>query len=122
MTTEVNVPEENALEQNQPQLESVRLRPAADVYRDEDAVRILLDVPGATDDQIDVVVHDGELTVKAEVLRDETELRIYERSFRIDRRMDSGQVEAQLKHGVLSLRIPFHEEARPKRIPVRTGA
>lgn len=102
-------------------VEKTYLRPVSDVYRDQDAIRILLDLPGATDDAIDVSIHNGELTISAEVARSETDLRIYERSFRVDRRMDTAQIDATLQNGVLALRIPFHEEARPKRIPVRTA-
>lgn len=100
-------------------VEKTYLRPVTDVYRDEDAVRILMDLPGASEEAIDVSVHDGQLTVSAEVSRSETDLRSYERAFRVDRRMDTAQIEATLQNGVLTLRIPFHEEARPKRIPVR---
>lgn len=95
------------------------LRPVTDVYRDEDAVRILMDLPGATEDVIDVSVHDGQLSVSAEIARSESDLRVYERAFRVDHRMDTEHIEATLQNGVLALRIPFHEEARPKRIPVR---
>ncbi|MDF3129930.1 Hsp20/alpha crystallin family protein [Kiritimatiellaeota bacterium B1221] len=98
------------------------LRPVTDVYKDDDAVRILMDVPGANDEDIEVSVHDGQLSILAEVNRSEEDVRVYERSFRMDRRMDTAKIEALLQRGVLQLRIPFHEEARPKRIQVRTAS
>ncbi len=98
------------------------IRPVCDVYRDEDAVRILMDLPGATDEAVEVSVHDGQLNIQAEVIRSEGEVRVYERSFRVDRRMDTAQIEALLQRGVLQLRIPFKEEVRPKRIEVKTAS
>lgn len=123
MSHEVKTMEKNSVESDAPvsRVEKRYLRPVTDVYRDEDAVRILMDLPGAADDAVEVSVHDGQLTVRAEVERSETDLRIYERAFKVDRRMDTAQIEALLQKGVLQLRIPFHEEARPKRIEVRSA-
>lgn len=102
-------------------IEEIRLRPAADVYRSPDAVRILLDVPGASDQDLNVEVHDGVLSIEARVERSEDQTRVYERSFRVDRRMDTGNIEAELRRGVLALNVPFHEEARPRRIEVKSS-
>lgn len=102
-------------------IEETRIRPLADVYRDENAVRILLDLPGAADRDIDVSVHDGVLAVGARTERSPEDVRIYERSFRLDRRMDTSSIEVELQRGVLALRIPFLEEARPRRIEVKSA-
>ncbi|MEX2605906.1 MAG: Hsp20/alpha crystallin family protein [Kiritimatiellia bacterium] len=102
-------------------MEETRIRPLADVYRDEHAVRILLDLPGAADQDVDVSVHDGVLAVEARTERSPEDVRIYERSFRLDRRMDTSAIEAELQRGVLALRIPFLEEARPRRIEVKSA-
>ena len=102
------------------QLNKSHYRPVADVYRDEKAVRVLLDLPGATQEDIEVSVHNDQLTVKAEVSRSESDLRVYERSFRVDHRMDTMQLEAVLENGVLELRIPYHEQALPRKIEVKS--
>jgi|GEM_PF-1626639 len=99
----------------------LRLRPAADVYQSPEAVRILLDVPGASERDLDVEVRDGVLSISARVEWPENQVRVYERSFRVDRRMNTGAVEARLARGVLTLNVPFHEEARPRRIDVKTA-
>lgn len=98
-------------------LDEVRVRPAADVYRNEDAVRILLDVPGARAEDLSVEAHDGVLKTEARVTRGE-QVRIYERAFRLDRRLDVSAIDASLQNGVLTLRLPFREEALPKKIEV----
>ena len=42
----------------------------------------------------------------------------YRRSFTLSRELDAGRIDAQLKDGVLKLRIPKHEQAQPRRISV----
>lgn len=121
MSNEVKTPEKESAGAVPVPLQKLYVRPAADVYRDEHAVRILLDVPGVDESALNVSVHDGKLSIQAEVLRSETEQRIYERAFQVDRRMDTAHIEATLQRGVLQLRIPFHEEARPRRIEVKSA-
>ena len=45
----------------------------------------------------------------------------YRRSFTLSRELDPGKIEAKLDKGVLTLRIPKAEEARPRRIEVSVG-
>ena len=45
----------------------------------------------------------------------------YRRSFTLSRKLDPGKIEAKLANGVLNLRIPKAEEARPRRIDVSVG-
>ena len=46
----------------------------------------------------------------------------YLRSFTLSRELDSTAIEAKLKDGVLTLRLPKQERARPRRIEVRAEA
>lgn len=109
---------ENTVEANP--INKSHVRPVADVYRDQEAVRVLLDLPGATREDIDVSVHDEQLTIKAEVSRADSEIRVYERTFRVDHRMDTLQLEALLENGVLEVRIPYHKQALPRKIEVKS--
>jgi HSP20 family protein len=45
----------------------------------------------------------------------------YRRSFTLSRELDASKIEANLKDGVLKLRIPKAEEARPRRIEIKVG-
>jgi HSP20 family molecular chaperone IbpA len=45
----------------------------------------------------------------------------YRRSFTLSRELDPGKIDARLINGVLTLRIPKTEEAKPRRIEVRVG-
>jgi HSP20 family protein len=112
--------EEAARTTGQP-VDEVHLRPTADVYRGEEGVRILLDLPGAAPGDVDVQVHDGILSVNARSVRSDREVRVYERSFRVDRRLDVEAIHAELRNGVLALRLPVHEEAKPRRIEVKAS-
>lgn len=118
-TTDVKSPEAKGNEVRS--FKKIRLRPEADVYQSEDAVRILLDLPGASEKDLTVEVHDGILSISAEVTRGEEELRTYERSFRLDRHLNVEGIEASMSQGVLHLRLPYSEEAKPRRIEVTSA-
>jgi HSP20 family protein len=45
----------------------------------------------------------------------------YRRSFTLSRELDGGRIEAQLKDGVLRLRIPKQEHAQPRRVSIKVG-
>lgn len=45
----------------------------------------------------------------------------YRRSFTLSRELDPAKIEANLSNGVLRLRIPKAEEAKPRRIEVKVG-
>jgi HSP20 family molecular chaperone IbpA len=45
----------------------------------------------------------------------------YQRTFTLSRELDTERIEAGLKDGVLTLKIPKREEHRPRRIEVQTG-
>lgn len=126
MTTEVKTQEKQApatqeASKETTSLQQIRIRPEADVYRSKEAVRILMDVPGAREQDLEVDIHNDVLSIVARVERGEQEMRVYERSFRLDRHMDTQAVEATLQRGVLTLHVPFREEAQPKRIAVKTA-
>lgn len=121
-TTEVatNPQEETAVrETTQPR--EVRLEPAADVFRDTNGVRVLVDLPGVREDGLQVEMHDGVLTIEGRAARGENLVRVYNRSFRVDRRIDTEAIDARVSRGVLTLALPFRAEAQPRRIEVKTA-
>jgi len=80
-----------------------------------------MDLPGAQEDDLDIELHDGVLSIEARVQRGDQEIREYVRSFRLDRKLNGVDIKATLEHGVLHLAIPFHEEARPRKIQLQAS-
>jgi HSP20 family molecular chaperone IbpA len=109
----------------------VTLTPAVDVFEDSQGVTLWADLPGVTKDRLDVKVHDGNLFIEAEaVVPTPAGLRLqhaeirephFARAFSLGSDLDVSQVDANLKDGVLKLTVPRREEARPRRVEVRTG-
>ena len=99
-----------------------------DTLRRDGEVVLRFDVPGVDPEKIDVTVDKGVLSVSA--TREETknegdEHIVRERYFgsftrrvRLSDNLDSEQIEASHKDGVLELRIPVREEAKPRKITV----
>jgi HSP20 family protein len=106
-------------------------RPAAmpiDAYRDGDSFVIELDVPGVAKDSIDVTVEKNVLTIHADrpgAEHDSTEMLVAERPRgRFSRQLflgdtlDTDHIDAGYRDGVLSLRIPVAERAKPRRVEI----
>lgn len=109
-------------------------RPAVmhvDGYRDGDWFYVDFDLPGVNPDSIDVTVERNVLTVRAErsrVNREGTEQILAERPMGTFSRqlflgdsLDTDKLEATYDDGVLSLRIPIAEQAKPRRVQVSAG-
>ncbi|MCC5850053.1 MAG: Hsp20/alpha crystallin family protein [Verrucomicrobia bacterium] len=100
----------------------LRLEPAADVFRDDQGVRVLVDLPGVSEDALDVQLHDGVLNIEGRAPRGDDITRVYNRSFRVDSRIDTQAIDATMRLGVLTLTLPFRAEAQPRRITVKANA
>ena len=105
--------------------------PRVDVLEDEAGITLLADLPGVPRDNLELKVDGDTLLVEGVVATPMpqqlqsvyAEVRVprYRRSFTLSRELDASRIEANLKDGVLSLRIPKQEHARPRRIEVRAG-
>lgn len=110
-------------------------KPAVDVRSTEDAYIVDADLPGFTDDQIDVRVENDLLVISA---KDENEgekgtesedqymvrerhMRSFYRSFALPKDADTGSIDATYRNGVLSLSIAKKEEAKPRQIKIKRG-
>jgi HSP20 family protein len=107
-------------------------RPTAmpmDAYRSGDAFVVAFDLPGVTPEAIELDVERNVLTVKAErrpaVTGDNVEMQVAERPLGVFSRqlflgdtLDTGRIEAHYDNGVLTLRIPIAEEAKPRKIAI----
>jgi len=91
-----------------------------ELYEEEDAFVLSVDVPGFETDEIDVRWDDGRLYVAAEHRDDDRgRQKRYYRSFRLPKRVGDEGIEASYTEGVLEVTIPIGEGAAPGReIPV----
>jgi HSP20 family protein len=99
-----------------------------DAYRDGDHFYAAFDLPGVDPDTIDCTVERNVLTVRAERRRpsgDGVELVAAERPMGTFTRrlflgdtLDTDKLEAGYEHGVLTLRIPVAERAKPRRVTI----
>ncbi len=105
--------------------------PSMDAYRRGSDVWVHLDLPGVAADSLDISVERSVLTVSGERLwsREEGD-RVYlndrpqgrfRRQVHLGEGLDGDSIEADLRDGVLTLRIPVAEKAQPRKIEVRAG-
>jgi HSP20 family protein len=106
--------------------------PAVDVYEDEKAVVLKLEVPGIDEKDLDVSVENHTLTVKGErkMEKEEKEENFHRierrygsffRAFTLPTTVDTENVQASYNAGVLRLELKKKPEAQPKQIKVNVG-
>ncbi|HEY2905449.1 MAG TPA: Hsp20/alpha crystallin family protein, partial [Vicinamibacterales bacterium] len=108
--------------------------PAVDIYQASDQELVLkAELPEMSREDIDITVENGTLTLKGEKkianeVKDEqfhhVERRYgaFSRSFSLPQTVDVAKVAAEYKNGVLTVRLPLREEARPRQIKVDVAA
>lgn len=95
--------------------------PAVDIYETDNELVLLADMPGVNDRGLQLEVSRGVLTLEAEREGSENGNKHgYYRQFKLSDRIDADASQAQLKNGVLTLRLPKIEAAKPKKIAVKT--
>lgn len=107
------------------------LMPPVNVFEDAAGITLYADLPGVPRDKLNLRVEADTLTIEGEVSLDTPEgmesthaeigLPRYRRIFTLSRELDSEKVSAELRNGVLKLRIPKAEYAQPRRIEVKVA-
>ena len=110
---------------------SAVFHPGVDVIETSQEYLIHADVPGASAEGIDVNFEDGVLRVKAavpsrrtlhsRVLFREYSIGDYERTFKVSGHVDADHISAELKQGVLTLRLPKADAVKPRKITVHSN-
>ncbi len=93
--------------------------PAVDIYETAEELVIQADLPGILDDGLKIEVNRGVLTLEATQAEADQTHGFY-RQFKISERVNADAADAALKDGVLTLKLPKSEAAKPKRIEVKT--
>lgn len=101
--------------------------PAVNIHQDGDGYTLEVEMPGVSKGDVEVTFEDGKLTLTGRrKLAESDEHRIYRESsgadyrrvFDLDPTIDSSAIEASIEQGVLTVRLPKAEAAKPRRIAV----
>jgi HSP20 family protein len=105
--------------------------PRADIYETEEAIVVVADMPGVSEDSLDITLEKGVLTLNGIVEPEApegyslsyAEYRVgdYVRSFSLSNEINQEAIEATLKDGVLRLTLPKVTEAQTRKIAVKAG-
>jgi len=97
------------------------------MWQDEQHLYLQADMPGLTDKDIDVCVHEGELILRGERKcerqgngYDNRRYGRFEQRISLPTDVNAEHVEAKLANGVLSLRLPKSEAAKPRKIAIQS--
>ena len=123
--------ETNVLRQSQAAREEATLLPPVDVFEDATGITLYADLPGVSKDRLNLHVDADALTIEGEMSIEmpqgmeathaEVSLPRFRRVFTLSKELDTEKLSAELKQGVLKLRIQKAEHAKPRRIPVQAG-
>lgn len=104
--------------------------PPVDIYETPDEFVMVLDMPGAEKDSIDISIAGETLTVSARAaevgqewksILSEFSVSDYKREFSIGHRVNSDQVEARYEAGILTLKLGKSEQAKSRKIDVKAA-
>jgi HSP20 family molecular chaperone IbpA len=111
--------------------EQPALLPPVDVVEDAGGITLYADLPGVSKDKLDVHVDGDTLIIEAEMGLEmpqdlqathiEVSVPRYRRVFTLSKELDAERLSAELKHGVLKVRLHKAEHAKPRRIKVQIG-
>ena len=100
--------------------------PATDIYETDEALKILMEMPGVERDNVSIALENDVLHVQGQIdfakyeglepVYAEYNVGHYMRSFTLSRKVDQDQIQAQMEDGVLTLTLPKAKEVQPRRI------
>jgi HSP20 family molecular chaperone IbpA len=107
------------------------LRPPVDVIEDAGGITLFADMPGVSKERLQLRLETDSLIIEGELSMDlpgdmesryaEVQQQFYQRTFSLSKELDAGQATAELKHGVLKVRIPKTQQAQPKKIQITSA-
>ena len=102
--------------------------PSADIYETEEALTVVMEMPGVEKKDLSVAIENDVLRVEGQLdfsiyeglepVYTEYNVGHYARAFTLTGKIDQEKISAQLDDGVLTLTLPKAEEAQPRRIAI----
>jgi len=127
--TEMQTRESSTLPTDRPG--TTALLPPVDIFEDAWGITLKADLPGVSKERLAVQVDKDVLTIEGEAVIEMPEgmealyadLRNtrFRRSFTLSRELQADRIEAEVRDGVLTLKVPTREELQPRRIEVRAA-
>ena len=104
-------------------------QPAVDISETSDEIVMKYDMPGVEKGDVDITAEKNTLTVTGHVKSEqpgkavylETRIGNYRREFTLPDDIDTNKISAEMNDGVLTIKIPKSEKAKPKRIKITSG-
>ena len=115
-------PQTQTQSENVERFDSTRtFAPPVDVFEGADETWLVADLPGVQREDLTIEIENNELrfSAMATPFNDDVEPFNWARAFRIPPGIDGGKVSADLKDGVLTLKLPKPAELKPRKIEVR---
>jgi HSP20 family protein len=110
-----------------PASESV-LRPPVDIFETSEGITLHADMPGVAKDRLNLRIEGNSLLIEGTIgvapqeqmtaLHAEVRSTVYRRSFTLSNELETQKIEAALKDGELTVRIPKRAELRPRKIEI----
>jgi HSP20 family molecular chaperone IbpA len=105
------------------------IKPAVNIIETAEGLMLTADIPGAAKETLDINVEKGILTISAPASRSmpgtpgysEFELTTYFRQFSVPESLDQEKAAADFANGILTLKIPKAEAAKPRKIEIKAG-
>lgn len=102
--------------------------PAVDVFENDSELLVVADLPGVSKDRMSIHFEKGRLTIEGKRALPaqkpglvEIEAADFRRTFLVPQGIDAEHIAADLANGVLSIHLPKHASAKPRRIEVKAS-
>lgn len=128
-TVATATPQQSAVTREGTRHQERYITPTVDIYETSEGLTVLADLPGVSQDNLDVRVDNNILTIRGrsqhvasgDPVYREYELVHFFRQFELGEKINQSNISAELKHGVLSLQLPKAAEAKPRQIAVNVA-
>lgn len=128
---DVTTKDRTSVEESKGREEQPVLRPPVDIYEDAHGITVQAEMPGVSKDRLNIQADRNNLTIEGDALIDmpagmeaiyaDVQVTRYARSFVLSGELETDAIDAKMKDGVLTIRIPKRSEFRPRKIEVRAG-
>jgi HSP20 family protein len=126
---ELQVQEKRELQKKEESTAPARMfLPTTDIYETEQALTVVMEMPGVDKGKVEINVEEGVLTVEGRIdfskyealepVYTEYNIGNFRRSFNLSNSIDQDKIRADMKDGVLTVTLPKAEQAKPRKIAV----